>query len=349
MRVDLHEEGVEDLAGEWNALFAADPLATPFVSAGWVLACWRHYAGDARPWILGARVDGRLVGLAPLALRRRRGVRSLHILAEPLSDYWDVVAVPAERSAVLTAVGEELRRRAGEWDEIVLGRMPEHSETPAALERAGLTALRGRGFPAPGLELPGSFEDYLRALPGRRRSDIRRHLRWLDAGDVVLRPRLDPSELPAAVERWHALRTRQWIEQGRPLFQMQASETFARFMREVLLDLVPAGRALLWEFLAGDRLVGSYVNFVDDRAFYHYLGGYDPGERGLGIGQMVVGEGIRSSIEAGRRYFDFMIGAEPYKYDYGAADRRVEQLRVRSPRPRSVLALGLRKLTARLR
>jgi CelD/BcsL family acetyltransferase involved in cellulose biosynthesis len=343
MRIELHENAVEELADEWRDLYATDPLATPFVSPAWALACMRHYSGEARSWVLTARDDGRLIGLAPLAIRRGRGIRSLHVPAEQLSDYWDVLSLPAAREAVLEAIAAELRRRAGEWDELTLGRLPQTSATAAALERAGVLARRGTGLPSPGLELPASFDEYLRGLPSGHRSNLRRHLRRLDDGELELRTVLDPEEIETAVGQWHELRLRQWSEQQRRLYPLQATGRFPAFIRDVLLELAPAGRALLWEFRAGGRLVGSYVNFVSEQAFYWYLGGYDPDAAGLGVGKIAIGEGIRTSIAARRGYFDFMLGAEPYKYWYGADDRFVERLLVRSARPRSLLLLALRR------
>lgn len=349
MRIELIQDGLEGLADEWRELHEVDPLATPFVSPGWVLPCWRHYAGDAKPWVLAARRGDKLVGLVPLAIRRVRGIRTLQVIAEALGDYWDVLAHPAERGAVLEAVTRELRRRAGEWDALSLARLPGKSGTRAALERSGTHTRRGPGLPCPGLELPASFEDYLRALPRDRRWHVRRDLRRLDEGEVTLRTVVDPEELGVAVGRWHELRLRQWSEQGRELFWLQAENRFRDFIADVVHVLVPAKRALVWEFWAGERLVGSYVSFMDKRSFYPYLGGYEPSAAALGIGKIAIAEGIRSSVAAGRTYYDFMIGDEPYKYQYGAQDRRVEQLSVRSPSPRALVAVALRRITAAVR
>lgn len=349
MRIELHQDAVEGLAAEWRELHAADPMATPFVSPAWVLACWRHYAGEARPWVLAAREGNDLVGLAPLAIRRGRGIRSLLVTGEALGDYWDVLAVPSEREAVLAAMSRELRDRAGAWDELSLARLRAGSGTRAALERVGTLAAEGAGLPCPGVELPASYDDYLKSLSRDRRWHFRRDLRRLDDGEVEVRAVVETDELSAAVGRWHELRLRQWSEQGRELFSLQADDRFRAFMTEVVQELVPAKRALMWEFHADERLVGSYVSFIDDHTFYPYLGGYEPSIPELGIGKIAIGEGIRSSIAAGRTYYDFMIGAEPYKYQYGARDRRIEQLTIRSPRPRSMLALGLRRMAARVR
>src|SRR5256885_11210748 len=150
MRIELHEEAVEELGDEWRDLHAADPLATPFVSPAWALASMRHYSGEARSWVLTAHENGRLIGLAPLAIRRERGIRALHVPAEQLADYWDVLALPAAREAVLDAFAAELRRRAGGWAELTLGRLQGAPGTGADLEHAGALAQRRVRLPVPG-------------------------------------------------------------------------------------------------------------------------------------------------------------------------------------------------------
>ena len=93
----------------------------------------------------------------------------------------------------------------------------------------------------------------------------------------------------------------------------------------------PAGLAVVWEFRVAGKDVGAWFHLVDDRTFYWYLGGFDPAQSGLGLGKISILEGIRSSIAAGRRYFDFTRGQEPFKYQYGATDRCSPDLVVGRP------------------
>ena len=138
---------------------------------------------------------------------------------------------------------------------------------------------------------------------------------------MSLRPVQDVSRLPEAIERWHRIRVAQWDAMGKPLYPLHREERFRHFFQDLAVELVPAGACLVWELLHGDDVVGSYVNFVDERAFYYYLGGFDVGAARLGIGKLATAEGIRSSIAAGRRRYDFLEGAEAYKYWFGAEDR----------------------------
>jgi CelD/BcsL family acetyltransferase involved in cellulose biosynthesis len=340
MRVDLHEDGVEALVDDWAELFASDDRATPFQSPRWGRALWRWWPDQGQSWVVAVRDAGQLIGLAPLVLHRTGALRILRVLGEEPGDYWDVLALPARRGAVQRAVATELHRRRDQWDLAVIAGLPERTTTTRALAGSGLS-MRGRpAVPCPGIDLPGSFEEYLASLPTKRRTDLRRRLRNLDDGTLAVRE-VAVAELPAALERWQAIRARQWSAREGVLHPLQASDRYRDFLVDALAALVPEGLALVWEFLHDDNVVGVYINFCDAGTFYQYLGGFEPELSSLAIGKVATAHGLRSSIAAGRRYYDFARGAEPYKYDYGAVDRLSPSVVLSSGRLRSKAALTI--------
>jgi CelD/BcsL family acetyltransferase involved in cellulose biosynthesis len=336
----LDREALAAVWEAWDLLHRDDPLATPFTSPGWAKAWLSSWAPDAQPWVLAVRDADRVLGIAPLVLRERRGLRLLHPLGKEPGDYWDILAEPHARRDVCDAVAAELVRRGDVWDAFVVSCLPPGSPTPSAFAAAGLRVLERPSIPCPGIALPATFDEYLAALPGSRRSNLRRHMRRLDDGDIELRELRDPGELPGAISEFQRLRIRQWEHAGKQLTEQQFGARFRDFMLDATTRLLPSGQALIWEFRMGGRLIGVYVNLVDDKAFYWYLGGFDPDHARLGLGKIAVGLGIRSSIEAGRGHFDFTRGGEPYKYWYGASDRDVPSLVIGHRGVRSRIALG---------
>jgi CelD/BcsL family acetyltransferase involved in cellulose biosynthesis len=347
MDVTLHQDQIEELLPEWGELFAADDRATPFQSPGWARAWWRHWAAGTKPWLLAVRDAGRLVGLAPLCSDRLLGLRRLRVNGEP-ADYWDVLAQPEHRTAVEETLARELQRRQRDWDLLVLGQLPHGSTTAGPLERAGLRASHRSEVACPAIGLPESFDDYLATLPSSRRTNLRRRLRNLDGGELKLRTPAG-EQLPDAIDRWQALRQRQWAAMGKRLNPEHSGSRFRDFILDATTDLMRAGLALVWEFVHEGEVVGSFVNFCDGRAFYQYLGGFAPELGKLAIGKVATAEGIRSSIAAGRSSYDFMRGDEEYKYWYGAENRPSPTVVLTNARPRSVLAGRLGALIPRLR
>jgi CelD/BcsL family acetyltransferase involved in cellulose biosynthesis len=69
-----------------------------------------------------------------------------------------------------------------------------------------------------------------------------------------------------------------------------------------------------------DEVVGVLLGFWWQDCFSAYQSGWDPAYARDSIGSVLVSEAIRFASAAGARTFDFLRGAEPYKYRFGAVD-----------------------------
>jgi CelD/BcsL family acetyltransferase involved in cellulose biosynthesis len=340
-----HELG--PLLAEWGELFAADPSAAPFSSPQWAEAWWPHWAGPAEPWLVAVRDRGRLVGLAAL-LRRRQGPFSvLSGIGRGPGDYWDVLAAPGLRDDVAAEIAAEIARRRADWDALILDGLRSPA-LPAALAEAGLRIADRPPLISVDMALPPTFDEYLAGMPGRRRSNLRKHLRRLDEGEFAFSTVEGPG-LAGAVDRWHEMRARWWRERGLELAPMHGTERFRAFTADAVAALVPAGLAEVWELSREGEPVGVCINLIDPRAFYVYLAAFDPGIAKLGPGKIQVGHAIRSSIAAGRTLFDFTIGRDDYKYWFGATDVERPRQAIGSNRLRSRAAGAVGALRERQR
>ena len=349
MQVDVLGAGdFADVRADWDRLAGADPSATPFLSTAWVAAWLDHWEPRGEVWILRVTDAGVVRGIVPLAMHRRSGARVLGMLGKEPGDYWDVLAADDDRPAVATAAALELARRGHAWDLGVMSCMQPGSPTPGALAAGGLRVLHRRSVPSPRIVLPGDFDAYLQGLPPKHRSNLRKHLRRLDGGEVERRIVTEATDIRATMERWRELRRRRWDAATRDITPEHEQDSFNRFMTAAASAMVPAGSATLWEFLHGGVVAGVYLNFQDERSFYWYLGGFDPDLAQLGLGKIAIGAAIRESIAAGRATFDFTRGADRYKYWYGATDALLPSLVVghRGARSRAAVA-GARAVLAR--
>ncbi len=343
MRVELVErfQGLED---EWRRLRAADPTSTPFASYEWLSAWCRHWAEGGRPWILAVYDGDRLAGLAPFLMHRKAGLRLLRGLGLGVGNYWDVIAGPDDRDQALAAVAADLSGRGAEWDAFFMDKLPEESTTIAALLKAGLRVEPTTRLASPRIELPATFEEYLAGVSPKRRKAIRRSLKPLDSGQLSLRTATTSEEIGLAVERWQRLKVESWQQRNLHLDPEHQSPRFRDFTTEALTSMVPAGLAVVWEIDADDEVVVVVVGLLDEHAYYGWLVSFDPSFEQLEPGHMAIAQGIRWSIERGLRHYDFMLGAESYKYHYAPTERSVLAAVVGNGRPRSRATLGLVRL-----
>ncbi|QBR91164.1 GNAT family N-acetyltransferase [Nocardioides euryhalodurans] len=70
-----------------------------------------------------------------------------------------------------------------------------------------------------------------------------------------------------------------------------------------------------------DEVVGVLYGFLWQRTFAYYQTGWDEAYARHGLGTVLVAAAMRAARDAGCEVFDFLRGAEPYKYRFGAVDR----------------------------
>jgi CelD/BcsL family acetyltransferase involved in cellulose biosynthesis len=347
MHVERHH-AIAPLLSEWAALHEADDRATPYGSAAWARAAVEHGAAGGEPWCLAFREGDRLVGLVALARRRRASMRVLRPLGDEHADCWDVLALPEARAAVERRLAEELRRRSGEWDALVLTHLTHGSTIADALARGGLHTRGQDGLPHPHVALPSSFDEYLAQFSSERRRRMRKHLKPLDQGAVTART-LGPTEIPAAIACLLDLRQRQWAHAGKALLPALAEERFRSFLTSVASDLVPAGQAAIVEYARDGAPLAIYLDFMDDRAFHGFMGGYEPAAARLEPGKLHILASIRTSIEARRSWANLGRGGEDYKQWFRPEPLVSRSVAVTSGRLRSRAALVAGTLAGRLR
>jgi CelD/BcsL family acetyltransferase involved in cellulose biosynthesis len=67
--------------------------------------------------------------------------------------------------------------------------------------------------------------------------------------------------------------------------------------------------------------VAIFYGFAHNDSVYFYLSGYDPSLEKLSPGTVIVAYAIEQAVREGAKAFDFLRGAEDYKYAWGAQDR----------------------------
>jgi CelD/BcsL family acetyltransferase involved in cellulose biosynthesis len=81
--------------------------------------------------------------------------------------------------------------------------------------------------------------------------------------------------------------------------------------------------------VGGEKLAGT-IGFLFRRTFSLYNSAFDPAQRSISPGMVLVGENIRDAIEHGCSAFDMLKGDYEYKYRFGASPRAIKRLMVRS-------------------
>ena len=111
-------------------------------------------------------------------------------------------------------------------------------------------------------------------------------------------------------------------------------------IREFFTDVSTALAQRSWLRLAtlklDDVIIAAVLAFDRGSTVSLYNSGFDPEYRFASPGIELIALELKSAIERGRTYYDFMRGDEAYKYDFGAHDRFVWRLSLGDARQGSV-------------
>jgi CelD/BcsL family acetyltransferase involved in cellulose biosynthesis len=320
---------LQRLRPEWEALWWQARAATPFQSPQWLLPWWQH-VGQGRLASVALRCpeSGTLVGFAPLYVYRHAesGQRHLFPLGIATSDDHDVLTRPGDEARVLQALLAHLREQGDAFDVFDLPQLRSEAFVLRLAAPPGwrLSIADDDAHPVLAWETAPAIAQ---ALAANLRTCRNRAAR---AGSLQFET-ADAASLPAMLEALFALHTARWSERAQA--GVLADAAVRAWHRAAAPQLLAAGMLRL----QGLRLDGEWIalaHVLADPAPAHarrsryYIGGFDPRQAALSPGALLIHHAIASAHDEGARAFDFLRGAEPYKYRWGAVDepRRVLRL-----------------------
>ena len=313
MKIDVISEfpELERLAADWLDLCRRSPGTTPFQTPMWLLPWWRAFGSDELVVITG-REGVRLDSLAPLTiLRDSDSGESLGLfLGTGISDYLDVVG---SADALTDQLGW-LDCQA--WD---FQQLRPSSPLLAAATPRGWSEQVFDQDPCPILSLSDAKEDFEDLISPHFRKKIRYYRRALERSGEVRYERATPENLDEFLTALYELHKARWRQKG--MEGVLGDDVVQQFHREVAGGMLGTDALRMYAIRLDGRIVAVFYGFSLGRTVYYYLSGYDPQLERLSIGTLLVAHAVEQAIHAGAHTFDFLRGAEEYKYAWGAKDR----------------------------
>ncbi|MBW3616868.1 MAG: GNAT family N-acetyltransferase [Proteobacteria bacterium] len=316
--MSLSIDTVADLAAldalreDWAALWAQDPVVTPFGHPAWLLPWARTHAPD-RTEAVALRRDGTLIALAPVFTWNG----ALLLAGTGPSDYGEALFGPeAARCAdVLLEVLAE--RAAASGCRLDLQQLRPENPLAAALPPAGWRETAERGEVCPVALVVGP--DGVGAMPGkwRRKLGYTRHRALDEGGWTSERAGAETlEEIAGALLQLHAQRWRSRGEGG--VFE---DDLLVRLVRQALPELETAGLLRLHALRHAGRIGAVVLALEGKGALHFFISGFDPALTDLGPGTLLLGDMVGEAAAEGLGELRFLRGQERYKYHWGAQDR----------------------------
>ena len=168
--------------------------------------------------------------------------------------------------------------------------------------------------------LPSDWPTFTASIGKKLRYNIGYGKRLLerDVGPVRLEV-ATADELETGMDALFHLHNRRWRQRWMP--GGFASPQVRAFHREWAARALAAGWLRLHVLRVADRITAVLYVFHTGGDAYYYLSGFDTQLSRYGLGTVLTGEAIRVAITEGCTVFDFLRGAEPYKFRWNARSR----------------------------
>jgi len=317
-------EGFDRLTSYWHDPGLGLKWGSVFVLPAWLEVWWRTFKPDSELCLTVVRDNSDIIGIAPL---QQKGGEAYFVGSPDVCDYQDFVIMPGREAEFFEALLDDLASQGVSHLDLKAVRPDSSVMTglvKVAEERGGSVVCQEVDVTVE-MDLPGDWEEYLAGLDKKQRHEVRRKLRRLwGAGDVQYRclevGQEDAGSLTDTFLKLFALSREEKAD-----FMTAQMEEFFRSLAEAMAGI----NMLRYGILEVESQTAAMIMGFDyKRAMYLYNSAYNPEYNSLSVGLLSKLLCIRESIALGRKKWDFLKGAEKYKYQLGGSEIKLYHCRI---------------------
>lgn len=286
-----------------------------FVLPDWMRAWWQVFGNEAEMMVRTLREEEKVIGIAPLMVKENR---AFFIGDTDVCDYQDFIVSPGWEADFFHLILDDLEKRGIRRLDL------QHLRPESTVLKHLAGVAESRQYPVEisqdalslEIDLPGDWEGYLALLNGKQRHEVRRKLRRLsEKGMVEYHSVSHPSEIPEAMDIFFKM----FVEsrQDKAHFLTDQMKSFFILLAEAMAQ---TGVLKLGLLKVEGKPLSAIMCFDYNGCIYLYNSGYDPAYTSLSTGVICKILAIKSSIEQGKKRFDFLKGSELYKYHLGGQE-----------------------------
>jgi CelD/BcsL family acetyltransferase involved in cellulose biosynthesis len=308
-------EGFDSLSSCWLKPHCRLQWDCIFVLPPWLETWWRELGPSSNPYLGAVKRKGTIIGIAPLLLK---GKEACFIGSADVCDCSDFVVRTGSQVDFFNTLLDDLIQKG--IRRLYLG--PLRPESTVLSHLVSIADERGYEVSCETedvsleLDLPSTWEEYLEILNQKQRHEVRRKLRRLrEAGEVNYKVIEASEAVPDTIDLF--LRFFRESRQDKETFLTGKRESFFRSLAKAM----ERAQLLRMGILELDtQPVAAVMCFDYNNTVYLYNSSYDPQYGSLSVGLISKILCIKDSIERGRGRFDFLKGAEQYKYHLGGKE-----------------------------
>jgi len=313
MSYEFEKSSFPSLTGQWKYIQSNAQSNLVFSTPEWTSVYWQCFNEGYSELLGEIKDDTRSIGIAPLMVK---GETASFIGSIDVCDYQDFVILKGYEQPFF----ETLLNSLPSYGVKKLDLAPLRIDSIAITYLAEMAANRGLNIStmqidvSPYINLPGSWDDYLKSLESKQRHELRRKMRRLnEMGAVDYRVKNAASEVN--IELFFKL-----FRESRDDKAQFLSPQMEEYFRLLIRSMSELGCLRMNMLDYNGKAIAVTICFDYNNEMLLYNSGFDREYSWLSAGLVSKAMAIEDSIRLGRAKFDFLKGGEDYKYHLGGLD-----------------------------
>ena len=322
MSITLTPLTFDELKANWSVYQKTITAPHPFILPEWLEAWWGSFGGVHELFLRKVARDGETVGIAPLRIKENV---ARFIGSADVCDYLDFIVKPGAETEFFVAILDNLNSSG-------VTRLELESLRPDSSVLKHLAPMAwSRGKPVKiadtdvtlEMPLPETWDEYLAGLSTHQRHEIGRKGRRLgETGQIqfdITMPQDIETDLSTLIRLLRVSRS------DKAEFMTEAMAAFFNLMSRAMHK---SGLLRFGHLRLGETTVASIMCFDYNGIRYLYNSGCDPEYSSLSVGLLSKVYSVKDAIEQRMTKYDFLKGAEAYKYHLGGQEMPISRLRI---------------------
>jgi len=305
---------LDRLRSDWEAAYLKDPEAHIFLSWSWI-RCWLEIT--PYKWlVLTARYNENSndVAFLPLIIRGFRPMRVINLGGQPLAPYTGFICATENEHEAISSFSHYIQKQL-QWIRFQMAEVLD-SRLGIFLDSFSKDVFdidKSYGMPSLSMHLPDDWDKYLKDKLGyKTRGTLRRRIRQIQGfpgfSTTQIRMGSEYKDIDTILDLWQ----QRW---GPKPEASLLREIFYHFSQQKQLFV-----KIIWD---ENIPISGTINLVDNqkKAFYFFVIGVNYDYKKYSPGRVILAKDIKYAIENGFEKFDFLVGADEYKFSFGAKQR----------------------------
>lgn len=360
MMLSHEAETLETLRDEWINLQTRSSAKGMALTWQWVHIWHKYFDHFGELWILTAREDNRLIGIAPLMKVEVQPDYGLawqqleFIGASYEHDHLDFIIEPGYEEQLIPLFIDELHAHKSRWDTILLTALC-NTKTPDILQRTNREWVEspGKNLITVHTTLPDTMEEYMLSISRRHRKKLRRYRNLMDKqfpDRWSIIQVTQPDELDYTLDQLVSMHQSQWEAKGGPGIFHYGELT--GYYRELMHCLLENGWLRLYHLKVEDKTCAVDFSYHYRGRAYGQIRAVTRAVKDVTLGDVLMHHGIEQAVSEGMGEYSFSLGEHSWKYSFGGVNQVQQAFQlVSSSRVRLQLKTleGLRGIKSRIR